>query len=233
MTGKEHFHDRPDAYEDLIVGIVPDAQAFFGAVVSFVPGGEISVLELGSGTGYVTEMVLRANPAAAVTCIDMDPAMLAVARRKETLRGVSFLEGDIRDVWPDDRFDLVVTSLCLHHLPDPDRAAVVARVHETLRPGGVFVNGDVFKGATPEEEEENCRLWRLAMAETGLPADEAAAMLARREQNAAGLDTLPGYLQKMNAAGFGRIACPYRHSIYAIVAGDRTDRPEAGPCRNR
>ncbi|MDD4253768.1 MAG: methyltransferase domain-containing protein [Methanofollis sp.] len=221
MKSEEHFHDRADAYEDLIVGIVPDARAFFGAAVSSVPGGEVSVLELGSGTGYVTEMVLRANPEAAVTCIDMDPAMLAVARRKEALRGVSFLEDDFRDIWPEGQFDIVLTSLCLHHLPDSDRAAVVRRIHTTLRPGGVFVNGDVFRGVTPEEEEADCRLWRQAMAENGLPVEEIEAMLARREKNTACPDTLPAYLQKMKDAGFTQITCPYRHSIYAVVAATR------------
>ncbi|WP_067049718.1 class I SAM-dependent methyltransferase [Methanofollis ethanolicus] len=221
MKGEEHFHDRADAYEDLIIGIVPDAQSFFGAVVSSVPGEEVSVLELGSGTGYVTEMVLRANPAAAVTCIDMDPAMLAVARRKEALGAVSFLEGDFRDVWPEGQFDIVLTSLCLHHLPDRDRAAVVRRIRETLRPGGVFVNGDVFRGVTPEEEDADCRLWRQAMAENGLPIGEIELMLAKRKRNATCLDTLPGYLQKMKDAGFRQITHPYRHSIYAVVVGVR------------
>lgn len=221
MKGEEHFHDRPAAYEDLIVRIVPDARTFFGTVVSFVPGGKISVLELGSGTGYVTEMVLRASPTASVTCIDMDPAMLAVARQKEMLRGVSFLEGDFREVWPEEQFDLVLTSLCLHHLPDPDRTAVIGRIYKTLRPGGVFVNGDVFRGATPEEEEEDRRLWRHEMTENRLPAGEVEAMLAKRERNVFYQDTLPGYLQKMKEAGFKQVTYPYRHGIYAVVAGSR------------
>ncbi|WP_342678220.1 class I SAM-dependent methyltransferase [Methanofollis sp. UBA420] len=221
MKSEEHFHDCADAYDDLIVGIVPDAPAFFGTVVSSLPDGETSVLELGSGTGYVTEMVLRASTAASVTCIDMDPAMLAVARRKETLRGVSFLEGDFRDIWPEEQFDIVLTSLCLHHLSDQDRAAVVRRIHTTLRPGGIFVNGDVFRGVTSEEEERDCRLWQQAMAENGLPVEEIEAMLARREKNAACLNTLPGYLQKMKDAGFRQITCSYRHSIYAVVTCTR------------
>lgn len=221
MKGEEHFHDRPDAYEDLIVRIVPDARTFFGTVVSFVPGGEISVLELGSGTGYVTEMILRADPEASVTCIDMDPAMLAVARKKDLLHKVSFLEGDFRTVWPEKQFDLVLTSLCLHHLPDQDRAAVIGRIHETLRPGGIFVNGDAFRGATQDEEEAVRRLWRDEMRENGLPAGEVESMLSKRERNTGYLDTLPGYLQKMKDAGFKQVVCPYRHGIYAVVAGTR------------
>lgn len=221
MKGEEHFHDCPDAYENLIVRIVPDARTFFGTVASFVPGGKISVLELGSGTGYVTEMVLRASPTATITCIDMDHAMLAVAQKKEMLRGVSFLEGDFREVWPEEQFDIVLTSLCLHHLPDPDRAAVLKRIYKTVRPGGVFVNGDVFRGATPEEEEADRRLWRHEMTENGLPAGEVEAMLAKRAKNVSCQDTLPGYLQKMKDAGFEQIACPYRHGIYAVVAGTR------------
>lgn len=221
MKGEEHFHDRADDYERLIVAIVTDAPAFFGAVVSAVPEGTPAVLELGSGTGYVTEMVLRASPAATVTCVDMDDAMLAVARKKRALREVAFIEGDFTKVWPVGRFDLVLTSLCLHHLVDADRADVLGRIHRSLRPGGVFVNGDVFRGATPGEEEENCRLWLQDMTKNGLPEEEAAGMLARREKNASCLDTLPGYLKKMEDTGFENIACNYRHGIYAVVVGTR------------
>lgn len=221
MKGEEHFHEKADAYEDLIVEIVSDAPVFFGTVTSFVPEGEIDLLELGSGTGFVTEQILNVNPQARVTCIDMDPAMLAVARRKESLSSVTFLEGDFRNVWPEGQFDLVLTSLCLHHLPDDDRAMVLCHIYDTLRPGGRFINGDVFRPDERWEEEDLKNQWYHSMRANGLSTAEAESMLAKRERNYQFLDTLPHFREKMIRAGFERILCPYVNGIYSVFVGCR------------
>ncbi|QYZ78555.1 class I SAM-dependent methyltransferase [Methanofollis formosanus] len=221
MKGEEHFHEKADVYEDLIVRIVSDAPAFFGTIADFIPEGKIEVLELGSGTGFVTEQILSANPQAKVTCIDMDPAMLAVAQRKENLKTIAFLEGDFREVWPDGMFDLVLTSLCLHHLPDDDRAMILGHVHDALKPGGRFVNGDVFRPEEIWEEKILSARWYHSMQTNGLPAVEAESMLAKRERNYQFLDTFTHFREKMTRAGFERILCPYVDGIYAVFVGCR------------
>lgn len=209
MKAKEHFNDTADHYEEQIEKIIPYADHFFGIALDCIPPGNLSVLELGSGTGYVTERILRRNPGARVTCIDMTPEMLAVARGKPKLDGVSFIEGDFRDVWPDEQFDLVITTLCLHHLPDRDRATVIRRIHTTLNKGGRFINGDIFRPESEWEETLSRNRWRRYMVEHGLPAGDAEGMIETRQENFRYIDTLRGYRQKLSDAGFQRILCPY------------------------
>jgi tRNA (cmo5U34)-methyltransferase len=206
---KEHFNDTADRYEDQIEKIMPYADLFFGITLDCIPGGRTSVLELGSGTGYVTERILRRNPQARITCIDMTPEMLAIARGKPELEGVSFIEGDFREVWPEEQFDLVVTTLCLHHLPDADRARVIHRISTTLNEGGYFINGDIFRPESEWEERISRNRWRRYMVEHGLPAGDAEGMIETRQENFRYIDTLRGYRQKLSDAGFQRILCPY------------------------
>lgn len=107
------------------------------------------VLELGCGTGRVLLPLARAGHP--VTGVDSAPAMLALARRKlsresEAVRArVRLVEGDMRDLRLDERYDLALlaaNSIILLDGADEQRR-LVAGVREHLAPGGRFVV-DVF-----------------------------------------------------------------------------------------
>lgn len=214
--GKEHFDGIEPEYESMIVGIVPSYQDFFGSVLSFVPDGKIRILELGSGTGFVTSMLVAKNSSADITCIDLSPGMLAVAQNKPELSDVTFIAGDFREVWGNGTYDVVLTTLCLHHLPDNDRAGVLSAVYASLNDRGIFINGDVFLPDNEKEERLNLIWWRKAMMENGLPVDEADLMIQKRRNNAAYFDTISGYAEKLAVAGFQDSIVPYKNRMYSV-----------------
>lgn len=218
---EEHFNENAEKYESLIEKIVTRHEIFFSQVVSLVPGGDIRVLELGSGTGYLTEKIIEKNPGAKVTCIDMTPEMIGIAMRKETLKNVEFIEGDFRNVWPNGKFDLVISTLCFHHLPDKDREEVTKMIRDSLADGGIFVNGDVFKsddefiGGILDER------WKEAMIENGLSEKQADGMIEKRGRALEFIDTPEGYRKKLLDAGFGKVFCFYSFDIYGVFAAFR------------
>lgn len=111
--------------------------AFWRGVSEEVP--DVSVLELGAGTGRVT--VHLAEAARRVVALDLSLAMLARARRRLAGRkGVHLLAGDMRSVPVDARFDLVVAANDpFVHLPgNADRDRAVEEVAARLVPGGRF-----------------------------------------------------------------------------------------------
>ena len=102
------------------------------------PGGE--VLDLGAGTGKVTEALLR-RPGVRVTAVDPDPAMLAQFRAD--FPAVDAHEGTAERIpLPDAAVDAVVVGTAWHWF---DRALAEPEIARVLRPGGVLVvlwNGD-------------------------------------------------------------------------------------------
>jgi tRNA (cmo5U34)-methyltransferase len=217
--GREHFDGIENEYERMIVQIVPSCRDFFGSVLSLIPKGPTRILELGSGTGFVTLMIALSNPDATITCIDLSPGMLEVAKAKPELSGVEFITGDIRETWGDGLYDVVLTTLCLHHLPDVDRASISAKIHDSLNEGGIFINGDVFAAESEKEELLNMAWWHNAMLQNGFSEEEADAMIQKRADNTAYLDTVTGYGGKLEAAGFGTIMHLYKNRIYSTFAG--------------
>jgi len=214
---KEHFNDTAHLYEEKIQKIVPHSSLFFSTLIGFIPdAGGCRLLELGSGTGFVTAMILAGHPDAEITCIDMSPEMLAVAREKPALPNVNLVLGDFREVYPEEKFDVVLTSLCMHHLNDGDRMEMMRKISGSLGEGGVFINGDVFRPVTEFEETLYRRRWLHGMIQDGLAEEDARHMLDMREENFGFLDTMKGYEEKLKAAGFAHVLCPYNYDFHGV-----------------
>jgi ubiquinone/menaquinone biosynthesis C-methylase UbiE len=100
-----------------------------------------NVLDLGCGTGTLTIMLKRAAPAASVTGLDPDPRILSIAREKAARTGtrIQWEQGTACELpYPDHSFDVVVSSLVVHHLPTAGKLLAFREVHRILRPGGKF-----------------------------------------------------------------------------------------------
>jgi SAM-dependent methyltransferase len=98
------------------------------------------VLDLACGTGAVARQVAPlVGPRGAVTGVDLNPAMLAVARSLPAPDGaaVDWREGDAQSLpLPDASFDLALCQAGLQFVPD--KAAAAREIYRVLRPGGRF-----------------------------------------------------------------------------------------------
>lgn len=95
------------------------------------------VLDIGTGPGQLLVALARKRPDLDLTGVDVsaDMAEIAAGRLAEFGDRARAVTGDAAGLpFPDDAFDLVVTSFSLHHWPDvPAAGAEIARV---LRPDG-------------------------------------------------------------------------------------------------
>lgn len=98
---------------------------------------DAAVLDVGTGPGVLLCEIARRRHDLRLTGVDVAPDMAAAARRNARPYGarVTVRTGSATDLpFPDDSFDLLVSSFSLHHWGEPERAAPeLARV---LRPGG-------------------------------------------------------------------------------------------------
>jgi len=99
-----------------------------------------SVLDVGCGTGTLAiEAKRRVGLTGSVYGIDASPAMVARATNKAKKKGteVTFELGLAESlVFPDGRFDVVLSTVMLHHLPRKAREQGVREMRRVLKPGG-------------------------------------------------------------------------------------------------
>jgi SAM-dependent methyltransferase len=132
---------------DATRGGVPRAGAAARAVLALVPERARTLLDVGCGTGLVTERLRR--PGLRVLGVDTSPGMAGVAAGR---MGGGLVLGDCaRLPFADGCLDAVSAVWLLHLLPNA--AAVVAECARVLRPGGTFVT-TVDKDAGHERDSD-------------------------------------------------------------------------------
>ncbi len=124
------------------------------AAVPFPRDAAIAVLDVGGGSGVLTEAVFEAFPKARVTLQDYSAPMVERARERFAQRGdqVRYVISDLRDAaWPrsiSGPFDLAVSAIAIHNLYDMAMiAACYQAMHGVLKPGGWFLDYDHFDRA--------------------------------------------------------------------------------------
>lgn len=133
----------------------PWREEFFQAIVhelGFLKQNELSILELGSGPGFLALRVLENVPTATYVALDFSPAMHSLARQRlgSLAQRVNFLEVDFkRSDWVVGlhSFDAVLTVQAIHELRHKCHAPAIYRsIRLLLNKGGIFLVCDHFVG---------------------------------------------------------------------------------------
>ncbi|MEU1751908.1 class I SAM-dependent methyltransferase [Micromonospora matsumotoense] len=117
--------------------------AIVAELLGLADAGEVSILDLGGGSGIFSATWLGLNPAARATQLDWAP-INAIARRLVAERGVAdrftCIDGDFHRVEVETAaYDVVVYSHVAHQEGPEDNTTLFAKVRGALRPGGTLV----------------------------------------------------------------------------------------------
>jgi SAM-dependent methyltransferase len=215
---------------------IPEREFRFEAILETLGtavGPRFRVLDLGCGTGSLSERILRRFPAARSVAVDHDPVLLKIGRV-----GLGDLGGRLRWVdadlaragWaeglPVRRFDAAVSTTALHWLNGPQLSRLYREVRRLLRPGGWFLNGDqlAYPKTHPTLRDLSNRVrraraspgrkrgeswddwWRAVLADSRFAVE---AELRRRRYPHSHSETptpdLPGHERRLKAAGFREV----------------------------
>jgi ubiquinone/menaquinone biosynthesis C-methylase UbiE len=105
------------------------------------------ILEVGCGRGVGTEQIFRRFGAKSVYAIDVDPDMIAKARRRLSRFPSERLKVEVGDVTAidaeDAAFDAVFDFAIIHHVPNWQSA--ITEIRRVLKPGGRFYFEEVTR----------------------------------------------------------------------------------------
>lgn len=136
--------------------LAPAGEARTFIVEHVLPDAVTRMLDLGTGDGALIAAVRERWPAAAAVGLDLSSPLLDRARaRFAGSPEVTLLNHDLMEPLPTalGAFDVVVSGLAVHHLPDRRKHELFEEVFSILEPGGVFCVLDVVSSPTPELHE--------------------------------------------------------------------------------
>ena len=132
---------------------------FMAVLLPFGEQEAFTFLDLGAGTGAAARTILDLYPHSTAILADFSAEMMRVGEREmQPFAGrYRYVEFDMSaaGAWPAEMpaaLDAVVTSMCVHHLPDDRKQSLFTEIFARLAPGGWYLNYDPVRAEDPVVE---------------------------------------------------------------------------------
>jgi tRNA (cmo5U34)-methyltransferase len=220
MTVGQSFDQSVEYYDNWMKLALPSYDEIFSVALALIPFDEsdaIEVLDLGAGTGLFSQRVFNKYPRAKFVLYDLAAKMLAIARERfqQHPNQFEYVVIDYRDFQNSRKYDLVISSLSIHHLTDSEKKNLFGQVYRSLKDGGFFINIDQIKGPTQEMQNLYWTNWLRTVREKGAAEEQIQASIARRtkyDQDA----LLADQLRWLSDTGFVNVDCVYKNYFIGV-----------------
>ena len=192
------------------------------------------ILDLGCGYGEVTAQILANNPDAEIYMVDYSDEMINMAKdRFISNSNVKIIKHNLNLGVPPSaksvQFNSVVSCFALHHVEFENRTNLYSSIEGVLKPGGLFVNGDRFKGDSPtidRWEFDNWISWMVERIKQEAPVERPFDTVKKTQiESDKRLGDKPGtVLEMMNdliQSGFQYVDCIWKHQNLGIIAASK------------
>ena len=198
-------------------------------LLPFAEQDEFTFLDLGAGTGAASRTILELRPRSTAILADYSAEMMRAGERQmQRFAGrYRYVEFDMSagGEWPaaiPATLDAVVTSMCVHHLPDQRKQGLFTEIYDRLAPGGWYLNydpvrpGDSVVEATWERMDDQDDPETAARRRNRTPQEQA-----RWDNHVRYIAPLGLQLGYLRSAGFEGIDVYWKQMENVIFGGRR------------
>jgi len=222
---KKHFEEEAEEYDVIIQKLIPYYNQMIDALVSVIPFSKentFSVIDLGCGTGTISKAVKNKFPNVNIACVDISENMLEIAKNK--IGGnVNCIQADFNSFNFPQKYDLIVSSLALHHLEnDNDKLEFYRKIHSSLNQGGIFINIDIVLGGNDFIQDLYMKKWREFM-EKSVSSEEIDGKWLPNYYAEDRPAKLTAHLNMLKECGFTDIDVIYKFYNFAVYTAKNGD----------
>jgi tRNA (cmo5U34)-methyltransferase len=221
-TLKNHFDRGANSYDRQRQDVIPYLDQMYNIIVDLTHS-ELSgpkILDLGAGTGLLTQYIFKKYSKGYYTLIDISKEMLNNARERfDGQHNFNYIHGDYLKADFEDSYDIVVSSLSIHHLEDIEKKILYSKVYEVLNDGGIFINADQVIAPNPENEYIYQRNWWEKIEKGSLTQNEKQTIIGRMKLDKPA--SLESNLKWLESCGFVNVDVFYKYYNFCIIYGKK------------
>lgn len=215
MSVVNKFNQKAKEYDSERRALIPCFDDFYGVAIDCIDFKEDNpkVLDLGAGTGILSQFLLEKYPNAEIVLIDLAEEMLKEAEKRfEGNDNISFICDDYITHEFNTKFDIIISSLSIHHLTGTEKNVLIEKYYDLLNDGGNFVNADQV--LNPNKCVEDYFKSKLD-EHTGEISEKAygEAKIRRTYDKPSSVDF---QLECLKNAGFDHVGIPYKYYVFAV-----------------
>ena len=218
MDIREQFNLTAKQYDENRRNFIPCFDEFYFGSTNFIIdyiSQPNHILDLGTGTGLLSEIWHNKLPNSHYVLIDIAEEMLEVARVRFTeASNVSFEICDYTERLPRGNFDAVISGLSIHHIEDSKKRELFSQIYAILPEGGIFVNYDQFCAKDKSIDAAYEEYWLNFIKSTDAAETEIEKAGKRRK-----LDiecSVEQEIEMLKEAGFST-ECVYKNKKFAVM----------------
>ena len=212
-------------YNKFIHHAVPRYPEMLWAIFQYIPKDlkPKRILELGCGTGNLSELIVKTYPKSEKVLVDISEEVLSHCKnRLEDNNRIEYCRADINELdFPVDSFDLIVSSITIHHLKHHEKELLFRKAFSWLTNKGVFTYSDQFAGVTKEIYDNHMKLWYQFALNSGCTEDEWELWMKHQNEHdyhATAIDQI-SWLKKAN---FNSIDITWRYLLWTVITARKS-----------
>ena len=214
---KEKFNENAEKYDKIRKLIIPCFDDLYNITKNLADSKKDRphILDLGAGTGLLTKYLFEKYPEAEFTLLDMSEEMLKVAKNRfRNYNNFKYITADYTTHNFNNTFDIIVSSLSIHHLEDINKKKLYKTIYNTLNPEGIFLNVDQVIGSTPNIDKTYQRNWMEKIDENKFTGPEKDTAIERMKFDKPA--TLDDNLKWLRDCGFEDVDIYYKYYNFCI-----------------
>jgi len=218
---KNAFDKAANDYDLSRKQIIPFMDIYYNTAVELTRQYENpTILDLGAGTGILTQLLHEVHPESSITLVDMSHEMLSKARSKfASIDKFEYIEDNYLTMEFPSSYDIIISSLSIHHLTDKQKQILYKKIYDHLNNDGVFINADEVHGPTDKTEQMYKELENEHLYNQDISNQKKSEILERRklDQPATLLDTISWYEE----IGYKNVDIFYKYYRYFVIYGEK------------
>jgi tRNA (cmo5U34)-methyltransferase len=199
---------------------IPNYSEFQHAILEGVtknPKRKLKILELGIGAGGTMVLFLEKFPKCKYFGIDKSRSVVEKCRDAfKHYPNVKIEIADFSKFEIEEKFDVVIAALSLHHLEKEAKQKLLNKIKNWLRRDGIFIFGDIVKLNDKKMDEKAVKIFQI-FQEKFLNKEEIQELKRHRQNNKHIFNTIEEMENMLKEAGFVKIDVIWSYYRLAVI----------------